>query len=123
MMGKFSFHLCSIILCAFLAACGGGGGAESGTPQAPQTPVPIVDTPTLERTIRISWDPEIAASVAGYRVYHGNTPEVNSYYFDCGLSTSIDFHTRESGRHYFSVVAVDVLGGLSEKAPAVYVDL
>lgn len=122
MMGKILFCLSSVILCTSLAACGGGEG-ESSLEQAPQTPTPVADAPRQEKTIRISWDPEIDASVAGYRVYHGNTLEANSYYIDSGLSTTIDFRIRESGRHYFSVVAVDVLGGESAKAQAVYVDL
>jgi len=85
---------------------------------APGAPSELVAS-TVDATIRLDWAASAASDVAGYRVYRGTTPGVQTTgapYSGADLLTTTRFVDSDAARgttYYYAVVAVDGAGNVS----------
>ena len=125
--GRFSGALLLAGIVFLLTACGGGGGGEtsgSSTPSGSSGPT----TPVLASAAVLTWDPVVAPSVSGYRVYYGTTPgkylQSKGQGVNVGNATTYTITGLSSGtRYYFVTTAYDASGNESPYSTEVFKDI
>ena len=90
------------VLACLVGGCGGGGADVAATPNEP---IPTATPGSW--TVNLRWDASTDTGVYGYRVYHGLSANASSEQSEIVVTTSFDLDVTTSGRHYFSVAALD----------------
>ncbi len=94
----------------------------SGASNSPQT-IPVTLTlspPTTTGTATLTWQANMEADLAGYKVYMGTQPGTYGAPISVGMTTSYTVGNLTGGKtYYFSVTAFDSIGNESLHSPEV----